>query len=603
QNTVGLILNEFRRVDGDAPFVAEIRGSDSSVTLDRESHPERFILNKNDQTRLGNMYPGIRDSLVFRVIDYSYFDHLGSEPGTYEAPLLTGEMTASQPSRLARSDKNVKLSYPPEVGEGDMPIEQVTLPWQHLTTTDLAAEQPLIVTIDPRSDGDIPQSLMHTQVNPAYLAQDNVIALGLEIAVTRECQRNIYGSIAVIGNGSPAPPEASVSIRYASPVAPPSSVQPRCPAGQSECPCSDDAACASGQVCNLETQTCGLDLTGRFATTSAKVGDVTDNKRPVSSRVYTYCDDNVEQDIELDLALTLTPSSESGLPRLTYLVEAQQFEAATNGTLEDAQISGLMCQPNWLPAQPVTFSVTGSPATVGQRSGPTGQAVEFECCHVNCIQGEDPEPPSETSCSPEVEASFAGTFTRPDSQSGNGWFDFGCLPLYSFSDADEVESVRFTRAASCNVETDPCTALLSPGEPEDPLTYDLRIEPEVGSIFRSTFLTGVSVNEELADIPLNHRVLLRGRVRPNDDLCENPANGCILAREAEVMAERIRLPSEADSTVLGPFIYRGQTFDKGNFTLPVNPGVYLISAFPAIGTQGAPSSIAVVDLRLESASV
>ena len=69
------------------------------------------------------------------------------------------------------------------------------------------------------------------------------------------------------------------------------------------------------------------------------------------------------------------------------------------------------------------------------------------------------------------------------------------------------------------------------------------------------------------------------------------------------MAERLRSPDVDPEAVLGPYFYTASTIPGSllcEFVLPVNPGVYLVTALPQTASPGGPARISVLDLRLES---
>ncbi|MCA9634517.1 MAG: hypothetical protein KC420_00595 [Myxococcales bacterium] len=131
-----------------------------------------------------------------------------------------------------------------------------------------------------------------------------------------------------------------------------------------------------------------------------------------------------------------------------------------------------------------------------------------------------------------------------------------------------------------------------------------RIEPGVGSIFRSVLLNAEVAPDtlELPPSTLPHRVLVRGSVVLEEGICkvdpEDESSDCTAS--AVVLAERIRLPEEEGTTVLGPYFYSQATFGEGDFVVPVNPGVYLVTALPLVGSQGGPAKIQILDLREDS---
>jgi hypothetical protein len=74
------------------------------------------------------------------------------------------------------------------------------------------------------------------------------------------------------------------------------------------------------------------------------------------------------------------------------------------------------------------------------------------------------------------------------------------------------------------------------------------------------------------------------------------------AQSAVVAAERLRSdPSDTDSgDPIGPFEFQARVDAAGNFVMPVDPGVYVVTAYPGVGQPGGPAPYEVVDLSEDS---
>jgi hypothetical protein len=108
-------------------------------------------------------------------------------------------------------------------------------------------------------------------------------------------------------------------------------------------------------------------------------------------------------------------------------------------------------------------------------------------------------------------------------------------------------------------------------------------------------------------LTLSPRVLVTGVVDVDDPVCaRRPTGEDCAAREAVVLAERLRLPEEADGSVPGPYLHDVTTYydpvagRDGAFVLPLDPGgVYVVTALPLAGAEGGPAGYTLIDLRGE----
>ncbi|MCA9713149.1 MAG: hypothetical protein H6713_31085 [Myxococcales bacterium] len=641
---VGIHIEEESKVFGDATFFLDLLAEDRAVRQ-VTSFPNRYRISKfNARDENGDLVrPGVRDTLNLGVSERGYFAALDAaekmEP--YETPLMDALITLSQGSRLGLSSNSRPkggISYPPRDSETlELLAETITLAWPHHDDEDALSQLPLVATLSPTKpeEGMVSKRGVIYRLLRRSPPGDGADTYNIQLDTTLECHRRLDGALIMLpGPNSPEPGTVATSVRmrYSTPHATLSSVaspggpelvqcfQDLCPAPAAcimddelelmRCGCESDDHCNPGLACDVERGYCALDLTGRTAQNNIEAlidGD------PFRSYLYTYCDDAVEEDRSLDLIITVTPSAESGLPELSFRA-SPEFEAATESSQTIAQLPGNLCLPNWPVAQPVEIPLGGAPVAIGERGVPIAQ--EYVCCDLSCLENDTP-PSTPAECEPEAVVSFSGVFVRPGSEPGDDvdvWADNECLPLYSSAAPEQGDpnEVAFSRAASIECSSDGCTANLSRGPTDAPIAYSMRVEPKSNSVFRSRALDDVVLEEGLSSLEpltLEYRVQLRGRVTPSDALCEaqveDPMDGsssCVIEREAQVVAERLRIAGD-DDPVLAPYYYARDTFDRGKFVLAVNPGVYLVTAYPAIGSQGTASRIKVVDLRLDSTRV
>ncbi|MCA9689103.1 MAG: hypothetical protein R3A51_19930 [Nannocystaceae bacterium] len=630
---VGVHVVEESVVVGDARFFVDVIATDKAVREITSTPPDRFrVRTTNDATPddgdYSEYHPGVRDTIKIKVIER---DHFAAKSSPDYEKILDADLFLSQSSRLSlfrdvRPEKGTGLRFPPRDPMTSEPTaEFVVFPWPHYATRDTGSGLPLIAELRPVIDdgaefnkrGVVYRMLRREIVNDGEPALEHTFAIG----TVAQCHRRLQGSVTMLDGdytvdiGSEAA-ITSVQLDYGESLADISTVQgidallectTDCPApsvcvddadvGYKRCGCESDEHCASGLVCDVDAKRCALNLNGLRASRDTIAPAL--NGEPFGANIYTYCDRDVESDRKLRLILTATPDVTTGLPRLSYQTNVT-FAEPMPPTKSDAQLPGDLCMPSWAPAQPVAVKLAGAPADlIGERT----------CCSIECLQT-DPAPAPD-SCTPAASISFTGTFVRPETwevlKNPNDNAPTPCLPLYSASDPDNDDpaSVSFTRRFDSGCATDECT--LSRGTDEEPLTYSLRVEPKVGSVFRSAVYDDVTIGAEIAEIgpvALDYRVLVRGRVQPSSELCESTAgvSSCALSNPAQVLMERVRIES-TDAPVLPPYEYETVTLSGGNFVLPVNPGVYLVTAYPALGSQGAPSRVQVLDLRLDSSMI
>jgi len=596
----------------------DLRGADTAVERVTTRTPSRYRLS---QVNHGSdpFFPGVRDTFAIDLRELDYFSSQNANE-TISKP-LTANLTLSQESRIGQRPHSVAGAFPisEEEADAELPFEAS---WSHYTAADVDGDRPVILELRASEFSDHEFGIIHRILRRDQI--EEAAKHSITVDSTLECIRDLSGEITILSKAG-EPLEnldnigLTVSLRYGDGVTSPATIQPapasigcssdtNCPQparcidpedGPKFCGCDEDTDCPSGQICYAAQNRCTLDLAGRDA---FKRGDIktSNGVADLKATIYSHCEGEIEEARELPLIATVDPTStDSGLPRISFAL-TPSFAAAEDGDASETPIGGKLCLPHWRPATPVALALEGAPAKLHTADNGT-----FTCCGVECLSEATPgSKPGE--CAPTATITASGTFVLPTSEKPGEptqWENAGCLPLY-VADEEDPSETRFTRAGiACTPES--CELLLSPGgygDDEAPKAYDLRVDPPVGSIFRS-----VIVPAEIADgttslptIQLPHRILLRGQVELAEDLCKTDEGASECSVSAQIMAERIRLPGEVDELVLGPHYYTAATFGDGDFVLPVNPGVYLLTALPQIGSQGGPAEIQIVDLRESS---
>src|SRR5690606_4055825 len=220
-------------------------------------------------------------------------------------------------------------------------------------------------------------------------------------------------------------------------------------------------------------------------------------------------------------------------------------------------------------------------------------ARNWSCCDTACLTGDDAvSSPVSCTANSEYVLSASGEFTVPEPAK----WDDSCMELHG---ADDEGTVRVTYPAVGTCMGGPCKILLSPGPVGgDGQDYRLRIEPQVGSLFRSTNLDlRVGAGALVEPIQLDYRVMLYGDVSVAGCSKSN-SDGIDCSPPAEVVAERI-IRDEDPATLVGPYYYTTSiSSPTGKYVLPLNPGVYLLTALPKVnasGGQTGPAPIQVID--------
>lgn len=636
-------------------FRLEVHGPDRAV--DRiDTRPIRYQVGLDNRGEV----PGARDELRLSVLETYRF---GSEVA--EVP-LRATLTPSQSSRLGVTATKVlpPLRFDPLDADGKPldPVPALSVPWAHYDSNDRSPfysrpepepERPLIVTIAP-DDGIDPISKIDVQRGVVYrqLVREQQATSGTHtftLHTDRDCHRKLHGSALVVGEATSAPPVAiAVELVHArrDPADPicdpapatgtpavcspatiarvrdykpvPCTTKSQCPQllgcypgddddGGRVCGCERDSECQPGQVCELGSRRCALDLaspelgTGGLGLSATEAGVATTADKPeFEAWVYTYCEDDLEGDREMEFVVRANPSSPGGdvpppLPPLNFHTSVDFVWQ--NGERPRAELKN-MCFPDWSAPQPLAFDVSSAPQELYR--GPNDQP--YVCCSPACLDQGKPSPTAPAACRLAATITARTIFT-PDKAR---WDEFSCMALDSADPSVPAGSQRITYSFDRNTCTGgACDIALSAGR--DRLEYEIRVEPPAGSLIRSMVVPVPQVVEPTTTalvLPrLEYRVLLRGSVSVDPSECpRKPTDGspAIDCPRASILVERLRVPDEEPA--LAPIFLTASTIagSNGNFVVPVNPGVYLVTALPASGSPGGPADIRVVDLRLDS---
>lgn len=629
----------------EAGFRLEILGTDKAVQR-IDSRPTRYQVSLDNHGELS----GVRDTLELRVEETYRFN---KDP----TPLPSG-LALSQLSRLATgpSSANIRFDIVDSVGNALDPIPPIVLPWAHYwhdddqpfgpRTAGDGPDRPLLVAISP-DDGKDPISMIDVQRGPVYrqLVREQQEIAGTHaftLHTNRDCHRKL-GAQLIVGDGKvpeidiavdfiharrdpkdgpvcdPTPEKGTPAVcspqtvERAKPFTPtPCTTAELCPPGLGchptgaddggkACLCQTDDECATGQVCDLTTGQCVLDLADLVATKGG-TGTTPENLSEFEAFVYVYCEEDIEADREMEFVVRATPRTPEGalaspLPPLTFHTSLDFLWQ--NGERPRAELKSL-CFPDWAPPQPLEFAFTSAPQELLR--GPDDKP--FVCCTPDCleIRADGVVPKAPESCPLGATVTARTVFTPDPVQ----WAKYLCKELAQTDPQVPVGSQAISYTFDRNsCEPGACQVALSPGIAG--LEYEIRVEPPVGSLVRSMVLPEPQWIESgtaslIPPAKLEYRVLLRGTVSAEAGTCPEtgdtpPTKDCV---KADILAERLRLPGE-DAALL-PVFYTGTTIagSNGQFVLPVNPGVYLVTALPTSGSPGGPADIRVVDLRLDS---
>jgi hypothetical protein len=479
------------------------------------------------------------------------------------------EFSLTSASRLGLGDINDKQPYVIEPPEGEL-VKPAAFTWPSYEAAEPGAA--LVLEAKPSTMGSN-SSYRRVLADDAPAEIDSVSEL--------RCQRGLYGGENAVQTvvGTPII-GATVEFRYAEAIAAPSSVIGTAPS------CDTDVDCPTSWACNDQAGTCGLNLMQVAAGSTISTEELLGGFAP--AWVYTYCEGMLApiDPIYREFEVTVTPPAESGLPTVLYALDQPFVDNPTRW----AQVQGKLCLPDWQPPQPVGFSITGDPVTLTE-----SELGEYACCSTECLPsaevGVEPTPPPIVeSCSAFSNARFETRWSNTDPEL---WVFADCVPTAAYPDGSNG---GFAAKGACEDGT--CSVGLTPGHTDDPSRlYTITISQDEKSVFRSQRITRQIDPEttELEPFKLLPRVLLRGQVSCVTD------TKCV-ATNAVVWAERLRVDTD-ETEPPGPFFFEARVDVDGNFVLPVDPGVYVVTAFPAVGQLGGPAPFFVVDLREDSEEI
>ncbi|MEM7157514.1 MAG: hypothetical protein AAF799_32035 [Myxococcota bacterium] len=426
------------------------------------------------------------------------------------------------------------------------------------------------------------------------------------------CSRAVEGNVVTFDALSDPPmgavplADATVQFRYADPPGERFGI----PVFQESAPedrppeCASDAACDEpNEYCDLDTNQCFVALAGRAADDGTPTIDGT-----FRTQVYTYCDGAAQASQARHYGVTIQPAGARPQPTVDYILDATFFPAPEGSVF---QVGADFCVPDWGEPVSLELELTGPPRVL---VGTGDQA--YSCCDIGCLPAtaedlEGAEPPmepancDERTSTGEVASVDVSTDFVLDVELITAWNEADCVT----PDIDALgQAGSLELAANCATVDAPCVVEnMALGSEETPRVYEVRVESPVGSVLASGDFNIELDGEqpELQTLTLGPRVLVTGTVDVDATICGRRESGedCA-AREAIVVAERLRMPDEPDGSVPGPYIHTVSTYHDpvagrdGAFVLPLDPGgVYAVTALPAAGAEGGPARFAVVNLR------
>ncbi len=447
-----------------------------------------------------------------------------------------------------------------------------------------------------------------------------------QYAYADACDRELKGRVIRVDDALTelsAIPGATVTIRHADPGTGDRLGLPRLdpqPIEERPTECAQDSQCLPELVCNADTGQCELPLAGL----SAWSGPVPTEAAPgtegsFTARTFTYCEGlPTSEPLERTFDVVVSPPEESGLPSVNLRADIT-FDPVQAGQQPPADFPANLCVPDWGPPQDITLSITGEPRPL---------LPGYTCCDVDCLprteeDAQTPPPEARSACDGSGSGS-APTYRveTPLSLSDKAlqaWTDPDSDCLGFSSDANgAIGTLR--RSAPCESgdddEEDDDDELSSPGcvlslpaaTDDTERTYALRIETPTGAVGGSvdtTLSLTADAGASLLDVELPPRTLLQGRVLLSSASCDADTEDCG-SPGAKVLAERLRMMGETVANTPGPYFHEVATFHDptaadaqrdGAYILPLDPGVWVLTALPDSGTLGGPARLLIVDLR------
>lgn len=374
--------------------------------------------------------------------------------------------------------------------------------------------------------------------------------------------------------------------------------------------CTEDDECIQDeQFCDLDTNQCVLSLAGRTANKSA----TSNPEGAFDTRVFTYCTGLPNGLFERAFSATVSPAAGVPLPTVNYAVNVDFTppEGAA-GAIEKP-----LCVPAWGEPQPLALRVRGNARTLV--AGGTG----YKCCDVGClpatVEDVEDDPNSMNRCSGGRTSSGESPVIRVETplqmtpELDALWRDPDSPCAEPSVDATGAFGV-LSENADCPPDSDQCfLESLASGTVDTPRIYSVRIESPEGSVLQSldTQIDMTSLTPLTMDIDLQPRRLVRGFVTVPEALCpeEDEVEGDCGSEGAVVLAERLRMSDETVADVPPPYFHEITTFydpaseQPGAYIMPLDPGVYVMTALPASGSAGGPADLVIVDVTEDDLEV
>jgi hypothetical protein len=473
----------------------------------------------------------------------------------------------------------------------------------------------------PESRAVIPQ---HGVLWDLKCSQEPDDALKFGLDTHQRCSGDLYVAIKPAPGFDPSDTRLEIALRHAMSgpgiggrntifrayerVSPFGIVQPRQGTGilcTNDDECKEHLSLGAEFACG-EDNTCGLDLRGKLAGQGTSTSTGTDVKIPVAT-FSTGCDEGTGTGGSItrtyDFSIEPAPLQDIIVPTIEQTLDLRFSPAG--GTLV-ARVTA--CVPYWRarPAQ----TVLGGPLVNGIPSalliGPAAQLLSGRsCCDSSCLQTEEQ---NATSCMTTEKPIVTATWSMSEEQ-WTAWQGEGCQAI-----SDIHRAGTFEQQAQCTSDGYTCGVDLPQfgSDPNECLSLAVKITRPSTSIYRSWQRAAplkVCGQKELAPTPLDgsmtFRPVIRGKLRcvGNDDGA-NPT--CSEEIRARIIAQRLAEPQHVDGseTPLGPFFFtqsiRTGAKTSGEFALPVEPGIYVLTALPEPGEASGPARFSVVDARDDS---
>lgn len=501
---------------------------------------------------------------------------------TDEGQLQLGQQSRLGLAALASPTEDYLIPVDPPLPEGELP-DPVSLAWPLYTAEEPAAHWATQLDIRPIAElRGVVRRVIADEVEGAF-----------ELTTTQRCHRGLFGNAGAVRrfNGD-AVIGATIEFIHDEPIAASSTV-----IGPAT-PCSAPEDCPLGWACG-DAGTCALDLTNVSAGITTSVDNPLGGFPP--AWMYTYCEGieaPADDPLIRELYVRVSPLQETGLPQVVYRIDQPFGDPASPDASRQVPFDPTLslCLPPWEPPHPINFSVVGEPIELAENELGVYRCCSTDCLPTQTVEAEPTPPPSVETCSNFDRVLFSSSWFLDDA---TAWGINACAQPTLNSEGANGRYVREVKAESC-VDPLACTVELTHGEAgEVERLYEVELVSPVGSVFRSRRFD-LAVEADTSELPtfeLEPRVQLRGQI-----VCAADSGDDCSSANAVIAAERLRVATD-EPDPLGPFYFQGRSDALGNFVLPVEPGVYVITGYPAVGQPGGPAPFQIVDLRSESAQV